>query len=117
MVNGNPELFNMVVGNLIDNAIKYNQSQPIINVNLACSNKEVIITIADNGIGIPPKYVGNIFDKYFRVPTGDVHDNKGFGLGLFMVSQAVKAMNGSISVESALGKGTTFTIKLQGKCK
>jgi len=117
MVFGNVELFNMVLGNLIDNAIKYNQTAPAITIAFHCIKDEVVIKVTDNGIGIPSKYFDSVFDKYFRVPTGDVHDNKGFGLGLFMVRQAVKAMKGSISVESKLGQGTTFTIKLQGKCK
>ncbi len=117
MIFGNVELFNMVLGNLIDNAIKYNETTPAIEIAFQCLKDDVLIKVTDNGIGIPPKYFDSIFDKYFRVPTGDVHNNKGFGLGLFMVRQAVKAMNGSISVESKLGQGTTFTIKLKGKCK
>ncbi|MBL7730967.1 MAG: HAMP domain-containing histidine kinase [Chitinophagaceae bacterium] len=101
-----------LVFNLADNALKYSKDKPAIQVNIQGGNNEVIFRIADNGIGIAPEYKDKIFDKFFRVPHGDTHDAKGYGLGLSYVHQVVKKHNGTIEVESEPGKGTTFTITL-----
>lgn len=101
-----------IVHNLLDNAIKYSGDRAEIEVSSSSNAKEFSLQIKDRGIGIPKKSQGFIFDKFYRVPTGDVHDVKGFGLGLYYVSEMVKAHRGRIHVESIEGKGATFTITL-----
>jgi two-component system phosphate regulon sensor histidine kinase PhoR len=112
IVMGNLDSFNIAIGNLIDNAIKYNTGSPEINIILKSIDDHIIIEISDNGIGIPREYQVRIFDKYFRVPTGDVHDSNGFGLGLYYVHDIITAMGGKIKVSSSHGKGTKFTIEI-----
>jgi|TARA_R110000737_G_scaffold109050_2_gene141944 two-component system phosphate regulon sensor histidine kinase PhoR len=99
-----------VLYNLIDNAIKYTTETPSIHVRTKNENKYLKIEIEDNGIGIKREDIPHIFEKFFRVHTGNRHDVKGFGLGLFYVKLIVDAHKGKIDVKSAVGKGTTFTI-------
>jgi signal transduction histidine kinase len=101
-----------VVYNLLDNAVKYGNGNTHIDVNIKQDNGSVMIDIADNGKGISPDYVDKVFDKFFRVPTGDTHDIKGHGLGLSYVAEIVQKHNGTISVDSKPGKGSTFSITL-----
>ncbi|MBS1661449.1 MAG: HAMP domain-containing histidine kinase [Bacteroidetes bacterium] len=101
-----------VISNLLDNALKYGKEAPVIAVHLSRSGDEIVIVVSDNGIGIPAAYVARIFDKFFRVPTGDHHNIKGYGLGLSYVHHIVSKHDGVISVESKEGKGSTFIIKL-----
>jgi signal transduction histidine kinase len=101
-----------VVYNLLDNAIKYTPGEPDIQVRLERKDDKVLLTICDKGIGIPPAYQDKIFDKFFRVPAGDHHNTKGYGLGLSYVAHVVQKHGGSISVESEAGKGSCFTIEL-----
>lgn len=101
-----------VLFNLLDNALKYTTAAPRINVSVAGVGTEVELTIADNGIGIPPEYQGRIFEKFFRVPHGNLHNAKGYGLGLSYVSHVVEQHGGSLKVQSAEGRGTTFLIAL-----
>ncbi len=101
-----------VLYNLIDNAIKYSQQAPIIQISTENKGAEFEIRVKDNGIGISSSEQQKIFDKLYRVPTGNVHDVKGFGLGLSYVKAILENHNGSIQVDSSLGKGSTFTIKL-----
>lgn len=98
--------------NLLSNAIKYTKQAPVITIKTAIENANLIISVKDNGIGIPVKFQKYIFDKYYRVPTGNVHDAKGFGIGLAYVKQIVEAHNGTITVESTSGDGTVFSIHL-----
>ena len=98
--------------NLIDNAIKYSNEKPELSVKTFNRNNYLIIVISDQGIGIEKEYHKKVFDKFFRVPTGDVHDVKGFGLGLAYVKKIIEMHNGSIELQSEKGKGTTFTIAL-----
>ncbi len=98
--------------NLFDNAIKYGGSTPKITINLEAQDSQVVFTIKDSGIGIPEMYLNKIFDKFFRVPTGDLHNHKGHGLGLSYVQQVVAKHGGQISVQSKEGIGSTFLIKL-----
>ena len=99
-----------VLFNLLDNAVKYSKEAPIIELTTENINDKIIVSIKDNGIGIAKEYQKQIFERFYRVPTGNVHDVKGFGLGLHYVKKIVDAHNGTIKVESALGKGTMFVI-------
>jgi two-component system phosphate regulon sensor histidine kinase PhoR len=98
--------------NLIDNAIKYSNEKPELSVKTFNRNNYLIVIVSDKGIGIEKEYHKKVFDKFFRVPTGDVHDVKGFGLGLAYVKKIVEMHNGNIDMQSEKGKGTTFTIAL-----
>ena len=99
-----------VIYNLIDNALKYSPEQPIITIGLTETSEELILSIKDEGIGIPGEYTKKIFEKFFRVPTGDIHNIKGYGLGLSYVAGVVKAHGGSIDVQTESGKGSTLII-------
>ncbi len=99
-----------IIHNLLDNANKYSPENPEIRITTENSDKGVIISISDKGQGIANDLVNKIFDKFYRVPTGNLHDVKGFGLGLSYVKTMVYAHHGSISVQSELTKGSTFYI-------
>ena len=101
-----------VVFNLIDNAVKYSKGEPSIHIDLKEKENKVILSITDNGIGIAPEYKEKIFEKFFRVPHGDTHDAKGYGLGLSYVAQIVEKHQGTIAIESQKDIGSTFTITL-----
>ena len=101
-----------VVYNLLDNAVKYCTTKPFISITTKNERNYLVIEIKDNGIGIRKEDLKMIFDKFYRVSTGNIHDIKGFGLGLFYVKLIINEHNGSIDVKSKLGEGSTFTIKL-----
>lgn len=102
-----------VIINLIDNAIKYNdKSNPTIDIQVSQHDKDVVIQVADNGKGIPTAYTDKVFDQFFRVPAGDLHDVKGYGLGLSYVKAIVTLHKGTITANSQEGVGSTFTITL-----
>lgn len=101
-----------VVFNLMDNAVKYCTKSPEITLTTGSEKRNFVLEIADNGIGIRREDQKMIFDKFYRVPTGNLHDVKGFGLGLYYVKMIVEAHQGSISVKSTPDKGTVFTVKL-----
>ncbi|MBN2747588.1 MAG: HAMP domain-containing histidine kinase [Bacteroidales bacterium] len=111
-IKGDPVHISNVVNNLLDNAIKYSPDTPTIIIKTKKEKNCVTISISDNGIGISKSNQKKIFDKLYRVPTGNVHEVKGFGLGLTYVKAIVEKHKGSISLESQLGKGTTFHVKL-----
>jgi two-component system phosphate regulon sensor histidine kinase PhoR len=96
--------------NLIDNAVKYARERPELTVHTFNRGPQLVVVFSDNGIGIGKEYQKNVFDKYFRVPTGDVHDVKGFGLGLAYTKKIVELHGGTIELQSETGKGTTFTL-------
>lgn len=98
--------------NLIDNAIKYSNEKPEISVCTSNMGRNLIVVVSDEGIGIEKEYQKKVFDKFFRVPTGDVHDVKGFGLGLAYIKKIVELHGGTIALHSEKGKGATFTITL-----
>jgi two-component system phosphate regulon sensor histidine kinase PhoR len=99
-----------VLFNLLDNAVKYSIEPPEIEVTTENKNDQLIVSIKDNGIGIAKEHQKQIFERFFRVPTGNVHNVKGFGLGLHYVSKIVDAHKGTIKIESAINKGTRFII-------
>ena len=101
-----------VLHNLTDNAIKYSDKNPKVVISTRLSGKDIIIEFKDSGIGIRKEHLKSIFEKFYRVPTGNVHDVKGFGLGLFYVKLIIESHKGEISVQSTHGQGTTFTIRL-----
>jgi two-component system phosphate regulon sensor histidine kinase PhoR len=101
-----------VVFNLLDNALKYSKEHPVVEIALEGDNSAVQLRITDNGIGIAPEYKNKIFEKFFRIPTGNTHNTKGYGLGLSYVAHVVRKHNGKISVDSKLGVGTTITISI-----
>lgn len=109
---GDRALLINTITTLIDNAIKYNKDSPLITINLEQKNTHVLIQVADNGIGIAPAYHKLIFDPFFRVPTGDIHNVKGHGLGLSFAAQVVKLHGGEILAASGEKGGSVFTIKL-----
>jgi two-component system phosphate regulon sensor histidine kinase PhoR len=101
-----------VLFNLLDNALKYSRENPSIHIELKEEEDRIMLRVTDNGIGIPVEYHKKIFDKFFRVPAGDTHNVKGYGLGLSYVAYVIQRHLGSIEVESQTGIGSRFIIKL-----
>lgn len=104
-------LFN-IVSNLMDNAIKYSGEKASISISATRSNTHATLKITDQGIGIPADKQKHLFDKFYRVPTGNLHNVKGYGLGLYYVKTMIEQHKGTVTVESGPGKGSTFTIQL-----
>jgi two-component system phosphate regulon sensor histidine kinase PhoR len=104
-----------IINNLLDNATKYSKDNPAIRVEAWEEGDRVLVSIQDQGIGMNKDALKKIFDKFYRVPTGNVHDVKGFGLGLSYVKTMLEAHRGEIHVQSEPGKGSTFTINLPKK--
>ena len=100
-----------LIHNLLDNAIKYSVDAPRIEVGTSRDESWVVLRISDHGIGIAKEDQKHIFEKFYRVSTGDVHDVKGFGIGLNYVSNVVALHHGTVAVESTPNYGTTFIIK------
>ena len=104
-----------VVFNLLDNAIKYSKENLSVQINLAERDNAIALTVTDNGIGIDAEYKEKIFEKFFRVPHGDTHNAKGYGLGLSYVARVIEQHKGTIAVETQPGIGTSFIITLPKK--
>lgn len=100
------------ISNLIDNAFKYTPQNPDIHLETISQNGSLVITVRDNGIGIAPEHHRKVFDKFYRVSTGNIHNVKGFGIGLSYVQQIVKAHQWKLDLKSELGKGSEFKIKI-----
>ncbi|MBL0340087.1 MAG: HAMP domain-containing histidine kinase [Bacteroidetes bacterium] len=96
--------------NLIDNGIKFSADFPELSIRTSNSAHNLIVQFSDNGIGIEKEFQKKVFDKYFRVPTGNVHNVKGFGLGLAYLKKIVQLHDGTIELKSKMGKGTTFLL-------
>jgi two-component system phosphate regulon sensor histidine kinase PhoR len=101
-----------VLNNLIDNAVKYSPSNPQVEILAGIQDQGISIQVKDHGMGMPKEALSNIFDAFYRVPTGNVHNVKGFGLGLSYVKKIVEAHGGKVHVKSKLGEGSTFEIYL-----
>ena len=110
-VMGNRDVYEMVVRNLLDNAIKFTPSGSI-QVAARRDNGAVVIEVSDDGIGIPTESINNLFKRFYRTQTAVERGIAGTGLGLYMVKENLRNYNGHIAVQSTLGKGTTFTIRL-----
>lgn len=101
-----------VIFNLLENSLKYSSKNPEIRIQLTDLHDKALLSISDNGIGISSKDQSQIFDKFYRVPTNDKHDVKGYGLGLSYVKKVIDDFGGKIEVSSELGKGSTFSVEL-----
>lgn len=110
VINADQEAVIEVLVNLLDNAMKYSQDTKLIEIATGEKAGKAYISIKDHGLGIPKNQLNKLFEKFYRVPTGDVHDTKGSGLGLTIVKHIVDAHEGSIEVSSEVGKGSTFKL-------
>lgn len=115
VVSGSAIHLTNVAYNLLDNALKYSPGKPEVLVRLKDEDSTVILSVRDNGIGIPAEFQSKIFERFFRMPTGDIHNTKGYGLGLSYVDQVIRQHGGTIAVVSAPDQGSTFTIVLPKK--
>ena len=110
-VNADLQHFMQIINNICDNAVKYSNEH--VRIDISCTKDtegNVVISISDNGIGISKPHQLHIFDKFYRVPNGNLHDVKGYGLGLYYVATMMRLHGGEVSVESEKGKGTTFNL-------
>jgi two-component system phosphate regulon sensor histidine kinase PhoR len=111
-INFDKKSFELILTNLIDNALKYNIAEPQIVIRSNIFEGKLVIQVEDNGIGIDEIYHAELFHRFFRVPLGETHHIKGFGLGLYLVKQLMDAHNSTIFVSSIENKGTTVTLKI-----
>lgn len=109
--------FTNMLSNLLDNAIKYSKEQLLIRISTHSTHKHMVIRIEDNGIGMNKETVKRIFEKFYRAHTGNVHNVKGFGLGMSYVKSVIDAHKGRIKVDSTPGKGSSFIVEIPLKAK
>lgn len=102
-----------IVTNLVDNAIKYSSEAPDIEISLRRENKKLLLSVKDHGIGIKKEHLNKVFDKLYRVPTGNVHNVKGFGLGLSYVKAIAELHDWNVVVRSKYGEGSEFTLVMK----
>jgi len=112
IISGDWEHLQNVILNLLDNALKYSVANPDVVIRTADSGDGISIVVEDKGIGMKPEILKHIFERFYRAPTGDVHDVKGFGLGLNYVQEIVSAHGGTVGVESEINNGSIFTVFL-----
>ena len=112
IINGAAEMLNMIVYNLVDNAIKYNKENGSVDISLANNKNNIKLVVKDTGIGIPKDSLDRIFERFYRVDKSHSKEVGGTGLGLSIVKHAGKTLNGTIDVSSVLNKGTTMTVTL-----
>jgi two-component system, OmpR family, phosphate regulon sensor histidine kinase PhoR len=111
MVHADEVHFTNLLSNLVDNAIKYSKDNLLIKITTSSTSKYIAIKIEDNGIGMNRETLNRLFEKFYRAHTGNIHNVKGFGLGLSYVKTMVDAHHGRIKVDSTLGKGSTFIVE------
>ena len=107
--------FHNILSNLVDNAIKYSPDKVVVELNVYKEEESVVIIVKDSGMGIDAGNLNHIFEKFYRVPHGNIQNVKGYGLGLFYVKAMVEKHNGTITADSVLKHGSTFTIKIPDK--
>mgnify|MGYP005682994893 FL=1 len=110
---GDPTQFKSALTNLIDNAIKYSSDVPMVSVKLSEEDHDFVIVVKDRGIGMNEETTSQVFDRFFRATKGNIHDVKGHGLGLSFVQEIVDKHGGLIDVQSKIGVGSTFIIKIE----
>lgn len=106
------KLMSSVVSTLVDNAVKYSGESVSILLKAIRKSDKLFISVSDNGIGIAPEHQRHVFEKFYRVPHGDVHEVKGYGIGLYFAKTIVERHGGQISLNSTPGEGSTFTIEI-----
>lgn len=111
-VEGNPDLFYIALSNIVDNSVKYCESPPEIRISVSKVNSRVLVTVKDNGRGVPAEHLEDIFDRYFRVPSVGQNDTEGFGLGLYQAKNIITRMNGRIKATLPAEGGLAITIDL-----
>lgn len=112
MITADEVHFSNIIFNLLDNAIKYSREEPKIEIDTLIQGTMLCIRVKDNGIGMNKETLARVFEKFYRAHTGNIHDVKGFGLGLSYVKAIAEAHGGRVKVESTLGKGSIFTVSL-----
>jgi two-component system phosphate regulon sensor histidine kinase PhoR len=109
-INADPFHLSIIFNNIIDNALKYNERDPQIIISTVNSTEGIIISFSDNGIGIKKSEFKNIFETFYRVPTGNIQNVQGSGMGLHHVKKLTEANGGTVSVTSVLNEGTIFKV-------
>jgi two-component system phosphate regulon sensor histidine kinase PhoR len=113
-INADEVHFSNLINNLVDNAVKYaKENTPLqLKISTSSNDKSLFVRVEDNGIGMSKETVKRVFERFYRAHTGNLHNVKGFGLGLSYVKTMVVAHGGEIKVDSTLGKGSIFTLQL-----